>query len=235
MVQWRRSLAYPFRGPERERPVVATWVLFLVGTIVPILPVVPVVGWLVPIGAGVAILGYLLRVLAASERGDPAPALLDRPLELVRSGLGGLLVTAVYLVVPFLLLLLSIYGAIYTDRVPDPNSFDAVTIYAGSTAVLALSLLGAYLLPIALSNYVGSGSLRTAFTRRDFRRVGINGAYFAGWTLAFVGLLSTIGLAAGIASLHRGGPVITTAILAYGSILSVFVWGRSLARARGRR
>lgn len=231
-VDWRGALAYPFRGPQRERPVVATWVLFMVGTVVPVLPHVPALGLIVPLLAVVAATGYLLRVLVASERGQPAPSLVAAPLELLRDGAGCLLVSVAYLAIPFVLLAVTVHGALFTDRVPDPDSFSTLTIYAGSTAVLVLSMLGAYLLPIGLATYGTRGSLRAAFSRSALRIVGTHAAYFAGWTAAFGTFGFVVAIAVPVASAHAGGPVLATGLLAYVSLFTVHVLGRAIARTR---
>jgi hypothetical protein len=231
-LDWRGALAYPFRGPKRERPVLATWVLFLIGTVVPVMPHVPAVGLIVPLLAVLAAMGYLVRVLVASERGEPAPPLVPAPLALLRDGAGCLLVSVAYLAIPFVLLAVTVHGALFTDRVPDPGSPSTVAIYAGSTAVLVLSLLGAYLLPIGLATYGARGSLRAAFSRSSLWVVGTHAAYFAGWSVAF-GTFGFVGaIAVALASAHAGGPVLATGLLAYVSLFTVHVLGRAIARAR---
>lgn len=232
MPDWRGALTYPFRGPERERPFLLVWVLLLFAVAAPTLRLVAAVAPLVAIAVAVAVVGYLLRVLDASERGEPAPPVLADWTNLVRRGVGGVVVTAAYLAIPLVLLGVTVYGAVYTDRVPDPNSFSSVTIYAGSTAVLTASLLGGYLLPIALSRYVRTGSLRAALSRGEFRALGVDAAYFAGWTAAFGGFLFAVAIAGGLATRHRAGPLVATALVAYAAVLVAFTWGRSLARAR---
>lgn len=231
-VDWRGALAYPIAGPERERPLVATWVLLLVATVVPLLPAVAWLGLLVPVLAIVLATGYLVRVLAASQRGDPAPPVLADGWALLRDGLAGLLIGVAYLAIPVALLAGTVYGAIWSGRVAEPDAFSTLTIYAGSTAVLVLSGLGAYLLPIALASYARGPSLPAAVSRRDLSGAATHGAYFAGWT-AGVGLLGTgAGVAVGVGSIHRVGPVLATALLAYVAVVTVHVWGRALARVR---
>lgn len=229
---WRGALVYPLSGPGRERPVIGMWVLCLVGTVVPLVPVVPALGLLVPTLTTVSAVGYLLRVLVASERGDPAPRLLSKPLALVRNGVGALVVAGVYLAIPVLLLVVTVHGALVTDRVPDADSFSTLAIYAGSTTVLVLSLAGAYTVPIGLATYGERRSVRSAFSRRELRTVGTHAAYFAGWT-ATMGLFAfVLAIAVGVGSAHVGGPVVATGLLAYASVVTAHVLGRAIARAR---
>jgi CHASE2 domain-containing sensor protein len=54
MVESMRSVAlYPIRGPTRERPLLYCWILFMIGFVVPVLPHVLVIGYLVAGPSGV--------------------------------------------------------------------------------------------------------------------------------------------------------------------------------------
>jgi len=232
MADWRAALTYPFGSPERELPVVTVWVCLLLAIVAPILRIVSALGLLASVIFLLPVFGYLVRLAVASEEGQAAPFLLEDPFGLLRRGLGGFLISFVYLIVPFVLLLVTIHGAIYTDQVPDPNSFSVLTIYAGSTAVLVLSLTGAYLLPIALATYGQEGSLRAAFSWSRLRPVTTKAAYFAGWA-AGLGIFAFVtAIAVGLSGVHRAAPIIATAMMAYTLLLVVHVWGRALARAR---
>lgn len=232
MPDWRGAVAYPFGGPERERPFVVLWILLLLVTATRRLRYVDAVGVVGVIGLLTPIAGYQVRLLVASENGDPAPAVLADFRGLLRRGVGGLSISACYLVVPVVLLAVTIYGALYTDRAPDPTSVSSLVVYAGSTAVLSASLVGAYLLPIALAAYGRTGSLRAAFSRDALRAVATKGAYFAGWTAAVGSFGFVAAVAASVAGVARVGPVVATALLAYASMVTTHVWGRALARAR---
>lgn len=232
MADWRGALTYQFGGPERELPVVTVWVCLLLAIAAPILRFVNALGLLASVLFLLPVFGYVVRLLVASEDGEEAPSLLDDPLRLLRRGVGGFLVTFVYLAIPFVLLLVTIYGALYTEQTPDPNSFSSITIYAGSTAVLVLALTGAYLLPIALGSYGQERSLRAAFSWSRLRPVITKAAYFAGWT-AGVGIFGFVtAIAVNLSSVHRGAPIVATAMVAYTLLFTVHVWGRALARAR---
>lgn len=232
MADPRGALAYPVRGPGGERPLLATWVCLLVTGAVPLLRFLNVLGLLGSLLVTVPVVGYLVRVLAASERGDPAPRFLVEPVSLLRRGGGGLVLTVVYLAIPFALLAITVYGAIWTDRVPDLDSFSTLTIYAGSTMVIVLSMLGAYLLPVGLANYGRTGSLRAGVSRSGLRPILTNAAYFAGWTAAFgvVGFVTAIAVA--VYGTTQVGPLVATGLLAYTLLFTVHVLGRALARTR---
>jgi hypothetical protein len=219
-------MAYPFGGPKRERPFLVLWILLLLATVTLRLRYVYTAGivLLIPVA------GYQVRLLVASKDGNTAPPVLVDFVVLLRRGIGGLLITACYLAVPGILLVVTIYGALYTDRVPDPASVSSLVFYAGSTTVLSVSLIGAYLLPIALVAYGRTGSLRSAFSGSALRAVATKGAYFAGWTAAVGAFGFVAAVAVSVADVARIGPVVATALLAYVSMVTTHVWGRALAR-----
>lgn len=211
------TLTYPISGPGRERPLVATWALVLAGFLLPLLP------WILAVG-------YLVRVLDASDRGDPAPRFFADARAYLRDALGGTALTVLFLAGPFLALLITVYGARFGVEGVEPGNTPTLLIYAGSTVVLAVALLGSYLLPVALFRFGRTGSLRSALSGRWLRLAGLHGAYFAGWTLGAVLGLTGVGLAVRLFSVGRIGPPIAALVLAHAGIVTAYVWGRALSR-----
>ena len=220
-VRMRPSIAavtYPIAGDAAERPLLAVWLLFALSAVVPVLPALPVVG-------------YLIRVLAASERGDSMPPFLADGRTLVRRSLGGLVVCLAFLGVPFAALLVTLYGIVTLE--PGADAPVAV-ILAGSTAVLFVGIAGLYLVPIALTTYGGEASLRRAFSAAALWPVAGHGAYFFGWTLGFTALVVTVGVGGALFTVSRIGPLIGSFVLAYGLLVTAYLWGRAVERARRR-
>jgi len=212
------AVTYPIAGDAAERPLLAVWLLFALSVVVPVLPAVPVVG-------------YLVRVLAASERGESIPPFLSEPRTLLRRSVGGAVVSLAFLGVPFAALLVTLYGVVSLE--PGANA-PVGRILAGSTAVLFLGIFGTYLAPIALTAYGREGSLRTAFSPAALRPVAGHAAYFFGWTLGFTALVVTVGLAGALFTVSRAGPLFGTFVLAYGLLVAAYLWGRAVERARRR-
>lgn len=210
-------LRYPVGGQEAERPLVASWICILVSFLLPVVPLVPVVG-------------YLVAVIDASDRDESAPAFLLEPWTILRRGIGGTLLAVVFLAGPFVALAITVYGATYGTRTVDPGTTPTLVVYAGSTVVLTFALVGAYLLPIALFRYGRTGSLKAAFSRTWHRGAATHGAYFAGWTLGAVILFLGIALGVGLFSIDPVGPILAALAVAHASILAAHVWGRALAR-----
>lgn len=215
-----RFLRYPIRGSAAERPLLAGWILVTLSFVIPVLPAIP-------------FLGYLLRVLLASvDEADP-PALLIEPVALLRRGVGAVVVALAYLIAPLVALFVTAYGALWTA----PSLTDSVstlTVYAGSTVIATLTLLGLYLLPVGLYGYARSGKLRGAFSPGTLRRYGAHGAYFYRWTGGGIAAWLTVLVGRAAFSLPRIGPVAAGLVVAYGAIQSFHVWGGAIALARQR-
>ncbi|MFB6074721.1 MAG: DUF4013 domain-containing protein [Haloarculaceae archaeon] len=210
------ALAYPLSGPATERPLVACWTLVLLAVFVPFLPLIPLAG-------------YLVRVLVASVRGDPAPRLLEGARSLLAAGVVAWGLLVVYLALPAALLLVTVQGAL--AREGTQASLPTIGImYAGSTAVLLLSMAGAYLWPLAVAEYSQAGSVRAAFDWSAFRRPATHGGYFVWWIVGAAALAVALALAVRTAAVPRIGPVIAGLLAAYGALLAFHLWGRAIAR-----
>lgn len=213
------AVTYPIAGDAAERPLLAVWLLLAFSFVVPVLPLFPLVG-------------YLVRVLAASERGDAIPPFLTDGRSLVRRSLGGSLVCAVLLGIPFAALLVTVYGLVTLEVGADAPPTGRVLL--GSTAVLFVGLAGLYVFPISLTAYGREGTLREAFSPSTVRSIGGHGAYFFGWTLGFTTLAVTLGVGGALLTVSRVGPLLGTFVFAYGFLVAAYLWGRSIARARRR-
>lgn len=214
------TFASPIDGEAAERPLLAVWLALALSLIVPLLPLFPVVG-------------YLVHALAATERGDGFPAFFQDTRGLLRRSFAGSLCCLLFLGLPLVALLVTVNGIVTMDA--GAGDVPTVQFLAGSTATLLAALLGFYLLPIALTTYGREQSLRRALSLGSFRDVGGHGAYFFGWTIGCAALTLAAGLAGGLFSVPQLGPLLGTLVLAYGILVTVGIWGRSIARARRRQ
>ncbi|MBO4248631.1 DUF4013 domain-containing protein [Halomicrobium sp. IBSBa] len=213
------AATYPIAGDARERPLLAVWLSLALSFVVPVVPLLPVVG-------------YVVRALTASERGDALPPFLADGRTLLRQSVGGSVLCVFFLGLPLAALLVTVYGVVTLDA--SAGDLPTGRILAGSTATLFVGLLGLYLLPIALTVYGQTGSLREAFSIAPFRSIGGHGAYFFGWTLGFVALTVTLGIGGSLLTFSRVGPLLGTFVFAYGFLVATYLWGRAIARARRR-
>lgn len=215
---------YPLGGDARERPLVVTWILAMLGFLAVPLAVVAVV----------PIVGYLVRVVDASATGRAAPSMGGDPRSLLRQGVAGTAVTVGYLAVPLAALLVTVYGAVTTVEGATLSFGEQLVVYGGSTAVLLLFVTACFLVPAALAVYAEVGSARAAFTPGLLRPLAGHAAYFSRWMAGAV----TFGMAVSLASLalqiRTAGPIVASLVLAYGAVLAAHVWGVGARYARER-
>lgn len=211
------TLRYPIAGPVGERPLLATWIALALALFVPLLPLLPVVG-------------YLVRTLVASERGESLPPFLTDASTLLRRSAGGAALCLLFLGPPLAAMVVTIYGVIFSTT--GGGGVPTVRILAGSTAVLLVGLVALYLLPIALTTYGQSGSLRSAVSLSSLRSVGGHGAYFVGWTVGCVALCFAAALGRVLYVIPSVGPLLGMLPIAYGLLVTGHVWGRGIGRAR---
>jgi len=128
----------------------------------------------------------------------------------------------------------TVYGATTTSVGPEIGTLQGVVLFAGSTVVLSLFLLAAYLVPAGVAVYVEGDALGTAFTLSSVTPVAGHAAYFSRWMAGAV----TITLASAVASvslqIHRVGPVVASLLAVYGAFVACHVWGRGVALSRDR-
>jgi hypothetical protein len=170
----REALRYPTRGDDpAESLLVGGGLHLLVATFPVTAPV-----------AFVLVVGYLVRVLgrAADEPrplGERPPPTFREVAAVVRAGAAGIVVAAVYLVVPAALLAVTTYGALGRDvgaEALGPGLIVGLSL--GSLATLALATALAGLLPAALAAYAVTGRLRAAVHVRTLARALRNPRYF---------------------------------------------------------
>ncbi|MFC4359054.1 DUF4013 domain-containing protein [Halobium salinum] len=184
----REALRYPTRGDDAVETLLVGGGLHLLAAAFP--PAAPV--------GAVFVLGFLVHVLARAA--DGPRGLAERPpptfravRRVGRAGVGGLLVSAAYLLLPTVLLAVTATGAL-SRRVGDAGLGlgPTVGVLAGSLTTLFLALAFVYLLPAALANYAAAGRLRAAFDRASLLRAATDARYF----VAFCSAGTLLGLAA---------------------------------------
>lgn len=189
----RELLGYPVRGEYAEEALLVGWVCLLAHTLfVPVLPLVPTVG-------------YLVAALRSTVDGDPVPPAVG--WSILRRGVGGSVVLVGYGLVPVAVgaITLELAGAATLD----PEGRGSILFLVGSTVTLFVLLSFLYALPIALCGYARD-DLRGAVPGPRFVRVAGHGAYFVGWTTALAGLAIGWLLGEAIASVPVLGPVLAT-------------------------
>jgi hypothetical protein len=181
----------------------------------------------------VALSGYFARVLATSADGETAPPAFSFSTRLLRDGLTALGVAGAYLLVPTLLLLVTVGGALSAGAT-DPLAFPtSVRIYAGSAVASFTALAFAYLAPAAVAVVLQRGSLRAGFGSGVTSLAG-HAAYFYAWTLALA--LAAFGtfVAAALAGIPVVGRALAVFVGFYVVATATHLVGRGCARATVR-
>lgn len=215
---------YPLGGEGRERPLIANWILAMLGFLVPVLAVVP----------AVPLVGYLVRVIDATSRGESAPRVGRDVRSLFRDGLVGLLVTVAYLAVPLAALLVTVYGAVTTVEGADLAFAEQLLLYGGSTVVLLLFVTGRFLVPAALAVSAGDRSVRAAFSPARLRPLAGHAAYFSRWMAGAVTVGMAVSLASATLQTTAAGPIVAALVLACGAVVAAHLWGLGIRYARER-
>lgn len=188
------ALRYPFAGERRLDAVLVGGGLHLLATALPVLPLVPVVGYLVRV----------LRHVATDESPGSRTALDEGPpdwrpvVPLFVDGVTAIGVVVIYLLVPIALLAGTM--AVAGGGALNPTTLGSgVLFYAGSTLVFVTALAAIYPLPAALVAYATDG-LRPAFSPNRLQ----NAVRDAQYLVATLTALAVLGVAAGIfAPLNR--------------------------------
>ena len=203
----REALTYPSRGSHAEKALLSAWLCVLVHAIV------------LPFVALVPLLGYAATILADGRDAEP-PAFLERAVG--RRSVGATAVTIGYGLVPVGTAVATFALLVEGDQ--PPAGGDAIFVLLASTAVLSLLAGYAYVLPIALANYVRADSLRAAAS--GLLGVASHAAYFVGWASGIALLLVGFAVASSLAELGALGTVAGSFVGAY----AVLAACRRLAR-----
>lgn len=185
------------RGENAEEAVLLGWICLLAHSLfLPILPLVPA-------------LGYLVATARAMTEDEPAlPPVGFRSL--FGSGVRASAICLAYGLVPIAVGAITITLA--GTAAIDPGSGESILFLTGSTVTLFVVLTGLYLLPIALCRYA-TGDLRDSFLDRTVLPVATHAAYFIGWTSALV-LFAAGWFAGGVIEL----------VPIFGPILAPLIW-----------
>lgn len=214
----REALGYPLRGDHAVETLLVGGLCHLLAAFVPVVPLVPVVGYLV----------CALDDRARTHRPDlpeTTPPTFHDPRTILRRGLGGSLVVVAYLAVPTVVLVVTLGGTVSQSLESVPGVGLSLGFFTASTVTLLVAVLFAYLLPAGLAAYAVGGSLRAGFDPTAVRAVATDARYFVTWGVAVV-VLSLAGVL--FAPLNAVGAGFFLAF--YAEVVAVGLWGRGVVR-----
>lgn len=212
-------LRYPFRGERAVDALLVGGALHLLTVYVPVVPLIPVLGYLLAVF--VALSGR-----ASTDRFESLPA-FPGVRDVVRTGLGGAVVVASYLLPAAVVLVVTVAGASQLSLAPGEVGVGTSLGFAlGSTTSLLLAIACVYLLPAALANFLARGRIRAAFDTDVLLRAATHGAYFYD---------VLVGVVAGALLLVVAGATISFAVgffvAFYAELVAVGYWSRGVNRA----
>lgn len=167
------GLSYPSRGDDAfGRFVVGT--LLTIGAAILLLP-------------GVALLGYLVRVLRGAAYGESDPPDFDDWGGMTVDGLRALAVVVAYGFVPVVLVAATVGPSVIAGgaggRASSVLADVGVTGLLGSAVAFAVAY---YLTPAALTSFAVDGEVAAAFDVDRLRRTTLSGDYFLAWLVPFL-------------------------------------------------
>lgn len=168
-------------------------VVALLSFLIPFVGIVNLLLYPLAMAVGVLWLGYFVRVVRSTYRGESDPPRLGEWGPLLKDGLFGAGIYLVYLLPLFALAVVGVVAVV--------GLLGGIGAVGGESAGAALGLLGlllmlvlsalyfayvvvmGYLFPISLCSYADTGEVSDAFSVERMRRVGLNADYAVPWVL----------------------------------------------------
>ncbi|WP_137284503.1 DUF4013 domain-containing protein [Halorussus salinisoli] len=218
---FRDALRYPFRtdGDRSALDVVLIGGgLHLLAAFVPVVPLVPVAGYLV------RVLDHAARTDRPTFRDDASPPSFGGVRSLFADGLAAAAIVVAYLSVPLVVLVVTARGVgLAAVGAGGPNPAVGVGFLAGSTVTILLALAFAYPLPAALTAYARTRSLRAAFEADRLRAALTDARYFVAVGAGLLWLGIAVVLAGPLNRLALGFFVVF-----YAEVVAAVLWGRAV-------
>lgn len=206
----------------------------------------------------VFVVGYLQRVLARTNAGDPAPSFADWG-DLFRTGLRAIAVTLAYVALPVVLTtavlasllifssetITEVESSSVTDpatvadpaAAAEPGGLGVLVVLGGLFLALVTWLAAWYVLPAALARLAVEGRFGAAFELRKLASVVADGSYATGWLLALVVLAVAGAIVGGLASVPIVGWALAPFAVFYANVVAFALYGMGYrdATQTGRR
>ncbi|ELZ94288.1 hypothetical protein C440_11723 [Haloferax mucosum ATCC BAA-1512] len=181
------------------------------------------------------VIGYLLRVVRATMKGDEEPPVFDDWGDMTIDGLKGFAIAFVYSLIPALIAAVfgfaGIVGIVAGGGSDTAGIFGGVVTLVGILVASVLGLFAAYVIPAALSNYAETDRMGAAFDIGTLRPILLSGKYATAWLMAFavlfaaslvLSVLNVIPLLGQLASFLLG-PFVTF----YAAIAAYYIIGKT--------
>jgi hypothetical protein len=181
--------------------------------------------------------GYLMRVLRQTANGNDEPPVFDDWGDLGVDGLKAVAISVVYSVIP--LTVLGIVGALTVGlAVAGLGDGAAGGLVGGTLALLlvalgfALSIVGAYVTPAALSNFADTGRLTAGFELRTLWTVLTTKAYAVGWLTAMAVVLGGAIVVSILSIVPIIGTLVGLFVQFYALVAACYIFGHTWSTVR---
>ncbi|WP_435359950.1 DUF4013 domain-containing protein [Haloarchaeobius sp. DFWS5] len=167
------SLKFALRGRESTKTLAIGGGLSLLSFFIPIVPLL-------------FVQGFSVEAMRKGLTGDQSPSNFDDWEELLKEGLYAFGISLVFVGVPMLVFIPSLFVGIFFLSIGDAVAGSAglgvgAILFLGLMLVgVALTILGYYLVPAALLQYAAHGEFGAAFDVSALTRVAFTGPYFVG-------------------------------------------------------
>lgn len=181
----------------------------------------------------VLVLGYLVRVVRATMRGDETVPAFDDWGELGADGLKAAVITLVYGLVPTVVAGLLVGGSVATITAGgNANSgglaaLGGVALFVGVLAMFVLGLLAMYVVPAAIANFAETGELGAGFRFGELRPALTSGKYFTAWVSGFAVIVAGSILSGVLNVVPLLGVVLGGFIGFYAAVAAYYLVGRA--------
>jgi hypothetical protein len=178
------------------------------------------------------VLGYVLRVLRKTMRGDEEPPVFDEWGDLAVDGLKGFVIGFVYFLIPGLVVAAAVFlgfaGAVIGGGSDTAGLFGGLVALVGALVGFVLMLFAGYVTPAALANYAETDRLGAAFSYSDLKPVLTSGKYATAWLYAFA-VFFVAGIVSGLLGATGVGAILSAFVTFYALVAAYYIIGTAWA------
>ncbi|ELZ81624.1 hypothetical protein C454_08199 [Haloferax gibbonsii ATCC 33959] len=176
------------------------------------------------------VIGYLLRVVRATMKGDEVPPEFDDWGDMAIDGVKGFAIAFVYALVPAIIAGVFGFAGIVGAAAGGSDAAGAlggIVALVGLLLAFVLGLLAAYLIPAALSNYAETDRMGAAFDFGTLRPILTSGKYATAWLTAFAVLFASSIVVGVLNVIPLLGFVVGAFVTFYAAVAAYYIIGKT--------
>ncbi|MCO8266811.1 DUF4013 domain-containing protein [Haloferax sp. AB510] len=176
------------------------------------------------------VIGYLLRVVRATMKGDEKPPVFDDWGDMAIDGVKGFAIAFVYALVPAIIAGVFGFAGIVGAMAGGSDASGAlggIVALVGLLLAFVLGLLAAYLIPAALSNYAETDRMGAAFDFGTLRPILTSGKYATAWLMAFAVLFASSIVVGVLNVIPLLGFVVGAFVTFYAAVAAYYIIGKT--------